>query len=92
MRGGNDTMAKSNPTVIQLEANPDIKVHVVRKHSPLKSKFISNNDIEMDKRANAAVKNALSKASVCGNPTAHYDAATGEAFIMYADGRKENIG
>lgn len=84
-------MAKTNPTVISLESNPEIKVHVIRKHSPLKKKFISDNDREMDKRAKAAVKNALDKAKTCGNPIAHYDSNTGKAFISYADGKKENI-
>ncbi len=50
---------------------------------------LTPNDIEMDKRANAAVKAAIERAKICKKPIARYDAATKRAYLEYADGSRE---
>ena len=51
-----------------------------------KDAFLTQDDINMDIRANAAVKAALNKAKICGKPIARYDIVTHRAYIEYADG------
>ena len=84
-------MAKRKPNEITLEDLNNVKVNIVRKHSPLKGQFISDSDREMDKRAKAAVSSAISKAKVCGKPVARYDVKTGQVYIEYADGTSEYV-
>ncbi len=84
-------MAKRKQNEITLKNLNNVKVNIVRKHSPVKSQYISENDREMDKRAKAAVSSAISKAKVCGKPVARYDVKTGRAYIEYADGTSEYV-
>lgn len=51
-----------------------------------KDSFLTQDDINMDIRANAAVKAALNKAKICGKPIARYDIVTHRAYIENADG------
>ena len=52
----------------------------------LQREAISSNDVEMDRRAAAAVQSAIDKAKICKKPIARYDIATKRAFVEYADG------
>ena len=52
---------------------------------------ISSNDVEMDKRAVAAVQSAIDKAKMCKKPVARYDVATKRAFVEYADGKIQYV-
>lgn len=56
------------------------------------SDYISDADAEMDKRAIAAVRAAISKAEVCKKPIAKYDINRKQAYLEYPDGRKEYVG
>ncbi len=51
-----------------------------------KEAFLSQEDIDMDIRAKAAVNAALNKAMICRKPIARYDMLTKRAFIEYPDG------
>ncbi len=84
-------MSKRKPTEVSLNSRPGVKVRIVRKNSPTRNNYISDNDREMDLRAQEAVKGAIKKATVCGKPIAHYDAKTGKVYIRYADGKDEYI-
>lgn len=53
--------------------------------------FISKNDAEMDKRAKAAVRSAISRAETCRKPVARYDRKSGKAYIETADGAKKYV-
>jgi hypothetical protein len=53
--------------------------------------YISKNDIEMDKRASAAVKAAIDKAKVCNKPVAKYDKAIKKAYLEYPNGEKKYV-
>lgn len=48
---------------------------------------ISSRDMEMDKRAVAAVN----RAQVCNKPIAEYDLASGRAYLEYADGSRDYV-
>lgn len=50
--------------------------------------FLTEEDIEMDYRANEAVKAAINKAKVCKKPIARYDIAAEKAYIQMPDGEK----
>lgn len=52
---------------------------------------ISSRDMEMDKRAVAAVNSAINKAQVCNKPIAKYDFASGMAYLEYADGSRDYV-
>ena len=56
-----------------------------------RDKFISENDMEMDLRAGAAVKAALNKAQICKKPIAKYDKDKKETYIEYPNGRRLNV-
>ncbi len=84
-------MRKSKSMTVTLETNPKIKVNIVRKHSPKRKEFISEDDKDMDIRAEAAVCNAIKKAVICGKPIAEYDKESGKVSIVYADGKTEYI-
>lgn len=51
-----------------------------------KDAFLTQDDIDMDIRAKAAVKAALNKAKICGKPIARYDMLTKRAYIENEDG------
>ena len=71
--------------VVKKIGNMTVKV-VSGNDSSLRAKMISNNDIEMDRRAVAAVQSAIDRAKICKKPIARYDVATKRAFVEYADG------
>lgn len=48
--------------------------------------YISEKDMEMDRRALEAVKAAKQKAMICKKPIAKYDAKSKKAYLEYADG------
>lgn len=52
---------------------------------------LTNNDREMDIRAEAAVKAAIRKAKVCKKPIALYDVEARRAYLQYPDGEKEYV-
>ena len=54
-------------------------------------KYISDNDAEMDARAQKAVSVAVEKAKFCQKPIAKYDPATKKAYLEYADGNKKYV-
>ena len=67
-------------------------VRIARKNASEKTLvengFISEKDVEMDKRARAAVSAAISKLEVKQKPIAKYDAATRKAYLKYpSEGR-----
>ena len=84
-------MGKTNQATVVLNNDTEIKVNIVRKNSPNKKDYITDNDREMDRRAKAAVKNAIEKAKICGKPITVYDKKSGQVAIIYADGSKEII-
>lgn len=49
---------------------------------------LTEEDIEMDYRANEAVKAAINKAKVCKKPIARYDMTAKKAYIQMPDGEK----
>lgn len=49
---------------------------------------LTEEDIEMDCRANEAVKAAINKAKVCKKPIARYDMTAKKAYIQMPDGEK----
>ena len=53
-----------------------------------REQYISDNDMEMDLRASAAVKAALNKAEICKNPIAKYDKEKKKAYVEYPSGRR----
>ncbi len=69
------------PKVVNIN---DMSVTVVDNSE--KEAFLSQEDIDMDIRAKAAVKAALNKAKVCGKPIARYDIVTHRAYVENADG------
>lgn len=52
---------------------------------------ISSRDMEMDKRAVAAVNSAINRVQVCNKPIAKYDFASGRAYLEYADGSRDYV-
>ena len=82
---------KKEPVILE----SGIKVYVAKKNYSSKglavSGDISSSDLEMDHRAEIAVKRALEKTRIFGKPIARYDRETGIAYLEYADGRRENI-
>ena len=53
-----------------------------------REQYISDNDMEMDLRASAAVKAALNKAEICKKPIAKYDKEKKKAYVEYPSGRR----
>ncbi|MBP3366240.1 MAG: hypothetical protein J6K96_04515 [Treponema sp.] len=49
--------------------------------SKSKKKVLSANDIEMDRRAESAVKAAIKKARICNKPIARYDSSAKTAVL-----------
>ena len=56
-----------------------------------REQYISDNDMEMDLRASAAVKAALNKAEICKKPIAKYDKEKKKAYVEYPSGRRVNV-
>ena len=52
----------------------------------LQREAISSNDVEMDRRATAAVQSAIDKAKICKKPIARYDIGDGFAGADGGDG------
>ena len=52
---------------------------------------LSAEEIDMDKRAKAAVNAAIQQAKVCGKPIAKYDARKKKAYLLYPNGEKKYI-
>ncbi len=50
---------------------------------------LTEDDIEMDKRVNAAVKAAIERAKVCKKPIARYDPVAKKAYMEYPDGTRK---
>lgn len=68
----------------------NINGYVVRVVPPSEKDFLlSENDLEMDRRAEAAVQAAINRAKICKKPIAKYDVKTNRAYIEYPDGRIE---
>lgn len=59
-------------------------INVIEPHE--KDKYLTQDDIDMDIRATAAVRAALNKAKICRKPIAHYDMLIHRAYIENADG------
>lgn len=53
--------------------------------------YISDSDAEMDERAIAAVRAAISKAEVCKKPIARYDEKEKRAYIEYPNGSRNYV-
>lgn len=83
-----------NPTEGEnvMEEVKDCKRKIKVIDSEQHSDYISDADAEMDKRAIAAVRAAISKAEVCKKPIAKYDINRKQAYLEYPDGRKEYVG
>lgn len=47
----------------------------------IEKKVLSANDIEMDRRAESAVKAAIKKARICNKPVARYDSSAKTAVL-----------
>lgn len=62
------------------------KINVVKPEE--RNSAISKNDMEMDRRAKAAVQSAIQKAEICNKPVAKYDRETGRAYIQTGNGEK----
>ena len=48
-------------------------------------------ELDMDRRAKAAVKAAIQRAKVCNKPIAKYDARKKKAYLLYPNGVKEYV-
>ena len=70
--------------------NAKKKVHVVLSDDNSKNNT-SSDDLDMDKRANAAVSSAINKAKVCQLPIAKYDQRKKKAYVEYSNGVKEYV-
>lgn len=64
---------------------------VTDKGDRIGNNIISERDVEMDNRAAAAVRSAITKAKVCKKPIAKYDPVTQKAYIEYSDGEKKYV-
>ena len=77
-------------TTVKKIGNLSVKV-VNGNDSLLDNELISESDAEMDSRAQAAVRSAISKAKICKKPVAKYDAVAKKAYVEYADGEKKYV-
>lgn len=67
-----------------------MKVKVISPESRMQDK-LDKEDLDMDKRAIAAVKSAIKKAKVCNKPIAKYDARKKKAYVLMPDGEKKYV-
>lgn len=72
-----------------VKTNGGWKINVVKPES--RNAAISKNDMEMDKRARAAVQSAIQKAEICNKPVAKYDRESGRAYIQIGNGEKKYV-
>lgn len=70
--------------MVKLVSINGMTINVIEPHE--KDKYLTQDDIDMDIKATAAVRVALNKAKICGKPIAHYDMLTHRAYIENADG------
>lgn len=54
-------------------------------------RYITESDLEMDRRAIAAVNAAIEKAKTCGKPIARIEKDTMRVYLEYPDGRREYV-
>ena len=71
-------------TTVKKIGNWSVKV-VKGNDSLLDNALISESDAEMDSRAQAAVRSAISKAKICKKPVAK------KAYVEYANGEKKYV-
>ena len=64
---------------------------VTDKGDRIGNNIISERDVEMDNRAAAAVRSAITKEKVSKKPIAKYDPVTQKAYIEYSDGEKKYV-
>lgn len=50
---------------------------------------LTESDIEMDERVQAAVKSAIERAKVCKKPIARYDPVAKKTYMEYPDGTRK---
>lgn len=72
-----------------LKINQNFSVTVVEPENLIE--YVSDDDAEMDKRMQYAVKTAISKSKICKKPVAKYDKKSRRAYIKFADGHKEYV-
>lgn len=72
-----------------VKTNRGWKINVVKPEG--RNAAISKNDMEMDRRAKAAVQSAIQKAEICNKPVAKYDRETGRAYIQIGNGEKKYV-
>ncbi|MCD8018960.1 MAG: hypothetical protein LUF92_05060 [Clostridiales bacterium] len=72
--------------MMTIEKATDKPIKVVTSEN--QSKYISENDAEMDARAKEAVRVAIAKAKFCKKPVAKYDITSHKAYIEYPDGSR----
>lgn len=63
--------------------------YIIKVEKPGDFSSLTQNDREMDIRAEAAVKAAITKAKVCKKPIARYDVKAQKAYLEYPNGEKE---
>ncbi len=67
--------------------NGDLTIRVIMPHEA--DETLTEDDIEMDKRGNAAVKAAIERAKVCKKPIGRYDPVKKKAYMEYPDGTRK---
>ena len=82
---------KKNTAHVIINENKAVEVKIVRKTSPTRNLYISEEDKDMDRRVGAAVKAAINKAKVKNAPVADYDPVEKKSYLEFADGRKESV-
>ena len=55
------------------------------------SRAFTDSDVEMDRRAVAAVEAAINQAKICNKPIAKYDEKNKKAYLEYPDGSREYV-
>lgn len=74
----------------------DMTIKVIKKNvstsKMVEGGVISENDVEMDRRARAAVSIAKKQAKVCNKPIAMYDKKQRKPYMVNAAGERVNIG
>lgn len=72
-----------------VKINGNRSVLIVAKDSPKTA--LTQNDVEMDVRAKAAVKSAINRAIICKKPIAKYDRVSKKAYIENSNGEKRYV-
>ncbi len=68
----------------------NMKVHVITDENR-GCDNLSEEELDMDKRAKAAVNAAIQRAKVCNKPIAKYDARKKKAYLLYPNGEKQYV-